>query len=196
MVGEAYPRMLKWESDVHVTSPFEGFLYSYRFNLTEKGNEFWLIKLTMKVVGGEEPKKYLLEETFVSKRMFDVLNFCPSFDLGIDDEHNANDIELDDMEFIEHDLKMIDKCVQMRNMSTSKNEENVDADDNYILVDDSTSDILRKKLRKAAAVSKKPLILEMRSNFRWYHQIATRVLKVSRFCLKRHINSDTTFHSK
>ncbi|KAL2488871.1 Uncharacterized protein Fot_42163 [Forsythia ovata] len=108
------------------------------------------------LVGGEEPKKYLLEETFVSKRMFDVLNFCPSFDLGIDDEHNANDIELDDMEFIEHDLKMIDKCVQMRNMSTSKNEENVDADDNYILVYDSTSDILRKKLRKAAAVFKLP----------------------------------------
>ncbi|KAL2508637.1 Uncharacterized protein Fot_32284 [Forsythia ovata] len=52
-----------------------------RFHLIEKGNKFRLIKLRMKVVGGEEPKKYLFEGTFVSKRMFDVLNFCPSFDL-------------------------------------------------------------------------------------------------------------------
>ncbi|KAL2555486.1 Ubiquitin-like protease domain-containing protein [Forsythia ovata] len=107
-------------------------------------------------VGGEEPKKYLFEGTFVSKRMFDVLNFCPSFDLGIDDEPNANDIELDDMEFTELDLKMIDECVQMRYLSTSKNEEDVDADDDYILVDDSTPDIPRKRLRKAAAVFKSP----------------------------------------
>ncbi|KAL2455858.1 hypothetical protein Fot_57221 [Forsythia ovata] len=107
-------------------------------------------------VGGEEPKKYLFEGTFVSKCMFDVLNFCPSFDLGIDDEPNANDIELDDMEFTELDLKMIDECVQMRYLSTSKNEEDVDADDDYILVDDSSPDIPRKRLRKAAAVFKSP----------------------------------------
>ncbi|KAL2521400.1 uncharacterized protein Fot_25323 [Forsythia ovata] len=107
-------------------------------------------------VGGEEAKKYLFEGTFVSKPMFDVLNFCPSFDLGIDDEPNANDIELDDMEFTELDLKMIDESVQMRYLSTSKNEEDVDADDDYILVDDITPDIPRKRLRKAAAVFKSP----------------------------------------
>ncbi|KAL2508770.1 hypothetical protein Fot_32417 [Forsythia ovata] len=97
-------------------------------------------------VGGEEPKKYLFEGTFVSKCMFDVLNFCPSFDLGIDDEPNANDIELDDMEFTELDLKMIDECVQMRYLSTSKNEESM-----IVL-----HDIPRKRLRKAAAVFKSP----------------------------------------
>ncbi|KAL2558001.1 uncharacterized protein Fot_02740 [Forsythia ovata] len=116
-------------------------------------------------VGGEEPKKYLFEGTFVSKRMFDVLNFCPSFDLGIDDEPNANDIELDDMEFTKLDLKMIDECVQMRYLSTSKNEEDVDADDDYILVDDSTPDIPRKRLRKAAAVFKSPYTSNFGSNF-------------------------------
>ncbi|KAL2479839.1 hypothetical protein Adt_32805 [Abeliophyllum distichum] len=105
-----------------------------------------------KEVGGKEPKKYLFEGTFVSKRMFDVLNFCPSFDLEIDDEPNANDIELDDMEFIELDLKMIDEWVQMRYLSTYKNEEDVDANDDYILVDDSTPDIPRKRLRKISSV--------------------------------------------
>ncbi|KAL2498442.1 Uncharacterized protein Adt_23992 [Abeliophyllum distichum] len=122
--------------------PFEDVIGSRAED--ESGTEF--------EVGGEKPKKYLFEGTFVSKRMFDVLDFCPSFDLGIDDEPNANDIELDDMEFIELDLKMIDECVQMRYLSTSKNEE----DDDYILVDDSTPDIPRKRLRKAAVVFRSP----------------------------------------
>ncbi|KAL2557158.1 Uncharacterized protein Fot_01897 [Forsythia ovata] len=112
----------------------------------ESGTEF--------EVGGEEPKKYLFDGTFVSKRMFDVLKFCPSFDLGIDDEPNDNDIELDDMEFTKLDLKMIDESVQMRYLSTSKNEEDVVDDDDYILVDDITLDIPMKRLRKATAVFK------------------------------------------
>ncbi|KAL2466369.1 hypothetical protein Adt_42220 [Abeliophyllum distichum] len=89
----------------------------------ESGTEF--------EVGGEESKKYLFDGTFVSKHRFDVLKFCPSFDLGIDDEPNANDIELDDMEFTKYDLKMIDEC-------------DVDVNDDYILVNDSTPDIPRK----------------------------------------------------
>ncbi|KAL2514619.1 uncharacterized protein Fot_28590 [Forsythia ovata] len=134
-------------------------------------------------VGGEEPKKYLFEGTFVSKRMFDVLNFCPSFDLGIDDEPNANDIELDDMEFTELDLKMIDECVQMRYLSTSKNEEDVDADDDYILVDDSTPDIPRKRLRKAAAVFKSPYT----SNFGSSAKI--REIRIGTYALPDELNA-------
>ncbi|KAL2537900.1 Uncharacterized protein Fot_19291 [Forsythia ovata] len=129
-----------------------------RFHLIDKGNKFRLIKLRMKVVGGEEPTKYLFEGAFVSKRMFDMLN------LGIDDEPNANDIELDDMEFTELDLKMIDESVQMRYLSTSKNEEDVDNDDDYILVDDITPDIPRLRLRKAVVVFKSPYTLNFGSS--------------------------------
>ncbi|KAL2500797.1 Uncharacterized protein Fot_34645 [Forsythia ovata] len=35
-------------------------------------------------------------------------------------ETTAPDIELDDMEFTDHDMKMIDETIYMRNMSTSK----------------------------------------------------------------------------
>ncbi|KAL2542238.1 hypothetical protein Adt_03216 [Abeliophyllum distichum] len=188
MVGEAYPCMLKWKTDVHVTGPQleeAVFKHSQVEDQNPKGNEVDFDTFNNenvghcgidledvigscaedievgREVGGEEAKNYLFEGTFVSKRMFDVLNFCPSFDLGIDDEPNANDIELDDMEFTELDLKMIDECVQMRYISTSKNEEDVDANDDYILVDDSTPDIPRKRLRKVASVFRSPYI----SNF-------------------------------
>ncbi|KAL2507392.1 Uncharacterized protein Fot_31039 [Forsythia ovata] len=144
----------------------------------ESGTEF--------EVGGEEPKKYLFEGTFVSNRMFDVLNFCPSFDLGIDDEPNANDIELDDMEFTELDLKMIDECVQMRYLSTSKNEEDIDADDDYILIDDSTSDIPRKRLRKAAAVFKSPYTLNFGSSAKT--KVIVREIRTSTYALSDELN--------
>ncbi|KAL2500803.1 Uncharacterized protein Fot_34651 [Forsythia ovata] len=59
-------------------------------------------------------------EVVLSQNMCNMLNFSHSFDLGIDMETNAPDIELDDMEFTDHDLKMIDETIYMRNMSTSK----------------------------------------------------------------------------
>ncbi|KAL2532284.1 Uncharacterized protein Adt_05635 [Abeliophyllum distichum] len=129
-------------------------------------------------VGGEEPKKYLFEGTFVSKHMFDVLNFCPSFDLGIDDELNANDIELDNMEFTELDLKMIDECVQMGYLSTSKNEESM-----IVL---STPDIPRKRLRKAVAVFRSPYTSNFGSSAKT--KVIVREIRTGTYALSDELN--------
>ncbi|KAL2542247.1 Sentrin-specific protease 1 [Abeliophyllum distichum] len=214
MVGEAYPRMLKWKTDVHVTGPQleeAVFKHSQVEDQNPKGNgvDFDIFNNENvghcgidledvigscaedvevgREVGGKEPKKYLFEGTFVSKRMFDVLNFCPSFDLGIDDEPNANDIELDDMEFTELDLKMINECVQIRYLSTSKNEEDVDANDDYILVDDSTPDIPRKRLRKAAAVFRSPYISNFGSSAK--SKVIVREIRIGTYALSDELNA-------
>ncbi|KAL2530260.1 hypothetical protein Fot_22861 [Forsythia ovata] len=68
----------------------------------------------------EGPKKNLIDEAIVSQKMYNMINFSPSFDLGIDLDTTTFDIELYDMEFTDHDLKMIDETIYMRNMSTSK----------------------------------------------------------------------------
>ncbi|KAL2513030.1 hypothetical protein Adt_18630 [Abeliophyllum distichum] len=70
----------------------------------------------------EGPNKNLTDEAVVSQKC-NMLNFSPSFDLGIHLETTTPDIELDDMEFTDHDLKMIDETIYMRNMLTSKKAE-------------------------------------------------------------------------
>ncbi|KAL2465813.1 Ubiquitin-like protease domain-containing protein [Abeliophyllum distichum] len=85
---------------------------------------------------------------------------------------------------------MIDECVQMRYLSTSKNEEDVDADDDYILVDDSTPDIPRKRLRKEATVFRLPYTLKFGSSAKrkeWHMLGLSKKNKKKRFDDKNEI---------
>ncbi|KAL2552638.1 Uncharacterized protein Fot_06257 [Forsythia ovata] len=112
----------------------------------------------------EGPKKNLIDETVVSKKMCNMINFNPSFDLGIDLNTTASDIELYDMEFTDHDLKMIDGTIYMRNISTSKMAEKIEQDDDTIQIDDITPSAPRRRTRKTASVYISPYILEFVSS--------------------------------
>ncbi|KAL2486849.1 hypothetical protein Adt_31605 [Abeliophyllum distichum] len=96
--------------------------------------------------------------------MCNMLNFSPSFDLGFDLETTAPDIELDDMEFADHDLKMIDETIDMRNMSTSKKAEKIEEDDDIIQIDDTTLSAPRRRTRKTAVVYRFPYISDFGSS--------------------------------
>ncbi|KAL2549680.1 Uncharacterized protein Fot_11210 [Forsythia ovata] len=67
---------------------------------------------------------------------------------GIDLDTTAPDVELDDMEFTDHDLKMIDETMHMKNMSTSKKTEKIGEDDDIIQIDDITPSAPRTRIRK------------------------------------------------
>ncbi|KAL2552921.1 Uncharacterized protein Fot_06540 [Forsythia ovata] len=111
----------------------------------------------------EGPKKNLIDEAVVSQKMYNMINFSPSFDLGIDLDTTAFDIELYDMEFTDHDLKMIDETIYMRNMSTSKMAEKIEQDD-IIQIDDITPSVARRRTRKTAAVYRSSYISEFVSS--------------------------------
>ncbi|KAL2549699.1 Uncharacterized protein Fot_11229 [Forsythia ovata] len=85
---------------------------------------------------------------FLVKKVCNMLNFIPCFDLGIDLDTTAPDVELDDMEFTDHDLKMIDETMHMKNMSTSKKTEKIGEDDDIIQIDDITPSAPRRRIRK------------------------------------------------
>ncbi|KAL2558067.1 hypothetical protein Fot_02806 [Forsythia ovata] len=112
----------------------------------------------------EGPKKNLIDDAVVSQKMCNMINFSPSFDLGIDLDTTASDIELYDIEFTDHDLKMIDKTIYMRNMSTSKMAEKIEQDDDIIQTDDITPSAPRRRTRKTAAVYRFPYISEFVSS--------------------------------
>ncbi|KAL2554531.1 hypothetical protein Fot_08150 [Forsythia ovata] len=111
----------------------------------------------------EGQKKNLIDDV-VSQKMCNMINFSPSFDLGIDLDTTASDIELYDMEFTDHDLKMIDETIYMRNMSTSKMAEKIEQDDDIIQIDDITPSAPRRRTRKTAAVYRSPYISEFVSS--------------------------------
>ncbi|KAL2501569.1 hypothetical protein Fot_35417 [Forsythia ovata] len=111
----------------------------------------------------EGQKKNLIDDA-VSQKMCNMINFSPSFDLGIDLDTTASDIELYDMEFTDHDLKMIDETIYMRNMSTSKMAEKIEQDDDIIQIDDITPSAPRRRTRKTAAVYRSPYISEFVSS--------------------------------
>ncbi|KAL2545289.1 Uncharacterized protein Fot_14522 [Forsythia ovata] len=112
----------------------------------------------------EGPKKNLIDEAVVSQKMCNMINFSPSFDLGIDLDTTAFDIELYDMEFTDHDLKMIDETIYMKNMSTSKMAEKIEQDDDIIQIDDITPSVARRRTRKTTAVYRSPYISEFVSS--------------------------------
>ncbi|KAL2538282.1 hypothetical protein Fot_19673 [Forsythia ovata] len=236
MIGEAYPRMLKWETDVHVIDPQledEMFKFSKFVATNEEKIRYMLRDCFLqsrqstnvvedhnpkgkgvnfdksnneKIDHGEQILRYKIFDD-VGSRVKDVeVGREVQFDRkgkraqvdktnnesgtefeGFDDEPNANDIELDDMEFTEHDLKMIDECVQMRNLSTSKNKEDVDADDDYILVDDSTPNIPMKRLGKTAAVFRSPYTSKFGSSKK--SKAIVREIKTGTYALSDELNT-------
>ncbi|KAL2494159.1 Uncharacterized protein Fot_37916 [Forsythia ovata] len=134
----------------------------------------------------EGQKKNLIDDA-VSQKMCNMINFSPSFDLGIDLDTTASDIELYDMEFTNHDLKMIDETIYMRNMSTSKMAEKIEQDDDIIKIDDITPSALRRRTRKTTAVYRSPYISEFVSSRK--SKVVIREIRSCTSALRDEINA-------